>query len=56
MVSKAPTDSPLLTQAQEPDEGSWEAVPDAPGLFRVELVKADGRRMIVYRRLNTDSA
>lgn len=56
MVRKAPADSALLAQAQDPDEGSWQLVRDAPGLLRIEIVKADGRRMTVYRRRNTDRA
>jgi hypothetical protein len=37
-------------------DGPWQAVAGASGLLRAEFVKADGRRMTVYRRRETDTA
>jgi hypothetical protein len=36
------------------DELAWAAAADAPELLRAEIVKADGRRLTVYRRRDAD--
>jgi hypothetical protein len=46
----AADEMPVESELQDPADLAWEAVPDAPGLHRATLVKADGRRMTVYRR------
>jgi hypothetical protein len=56
MVSETPAGQSPRTHDDEQDNSRWQAVPGAPGLFRAEIVKADGRRLTSYRRRTADSA
>lgn len=56
MVSATPADRALRGQQQDLDDRAWEAVRDAPGLLRTEILKAHGRRMTVYRRRDPDGS
>lgn len=56
MVRATSADQALRGQEQGLDDRTAEAVRDAPGLLRTEIVKADGRRMTVYRRRDPDGS
>jgi hypothetical protein len=58
MVRPTSADQALPGQEQDLDleEMTWEAVRDAPGLLRTEIVQAHGRRMTVYRRRDPDGS
>jgi len=56
MVSETPAGQTPRAQDDDLDNSLWQAVREAPGLLRAEIVKADGRRLTSYRRRTTDSA